>query len=121
MNVAQPLIQSSLVGEAIDAGPVLVLVADEDMRYVAVNEFACSELGYTREEFLGLTVADVARGPDTRAEYRRLVRSGALAGITTVVHKDGREFRYAYRARETVVAGLTLYVSVGWFEDEPTA
>ena len=29
-NVAQPLVQASLIGEAIDAGPVLVFVFDED-------------------------------------------------------------------------------------------
>ena len=60
-NVAQPLVQAGLLGEAIDRGPMLVLVADEEMRYVAANQLACDVLGYTRDELLGLRTTDVAR------------------------------------------------------------
>src|SRR5918996_961472 len=60
-GVAEPLIQASLLGEAIDHGPVAVFVADDDLRYIAVNEFACSLLGYSREELLGLSSTDVMR------------------------------------------------------------
>src|SRR5438445_13058454 len=35
------LIQSGLLGEAVDGGPALVFVADEHMRYVAVTRKAC--------------------------------------------------------------------------------
>ena len=52
MGVSEPLIQTSLLGEAIENGPVAVFVADEHGRYVAVNRAACQLLGYTREELL---------------------------------------------------------------------
>ncbi len=56
MRAAEPLIQTGLVGEALENGPAMVLIADEDMRYVAANVYACEQLGYTRAELLGLRV-----------------------------------------------------------------
>jgi len=56
MPAAEVLIQTALLGEAVEAGPALIFVADEQMRYIAVNQFACSALGYTREELLGLYI-----------------------------------------------------------------
>jgi PAS domain S-box-containing protein len=117
LNVAQPLIQASLVGEAIDAGPVLIFVADEKMQYVAVNEYACATLGYEREELLALGVSDVVVGSDTTTRYRRFMRDGAMAGTSTLRRKDGTELRYTYRAQPTTVAGMALYVSAGWTVD----
>ena len=116
MNVSQPLVQASLVGEAIDHGPVLVFVADEEMKYVAVNQHACDVLGYTREELLALTILDVAPAPDTADRFARMLASSSTAGTTTLRRKDGSDVRYSWRASETTVAGLTLYVSVGFVD-----
>ncbi|HVM17120.1 MAG TPA: PAS domain-containing protein [Gaiellaceae bacterium] len=116
MNVAQPLIQASLIGEAIDAGPILVFVADEEMQYVAVNDYACAALGYQRAELLALSVPDVAPGPETERTYRQFLRAGEMAGTTTLRAKDGRALTFAYRACRTTIAGLPLFVSAGWLE-----
>ena len=116
MNVSQPLIQSSLIGEAIDGGPLLVFVADEEMQYVAVNDYACTVLGYSREELLGMSVPDVTVGPGVQKTYRAFLRAGEMAGTVVLRHRDGTELPFAYRARETTVAGMTLYVSAGWIE-----
>lgn len=118
LNVAQPLIQASLIGEAIDGGPVLIFVADEEMRYVAVNDYACGALGYGREELLSLAVPDVAADSDAGDQFTRFVRDGEMAGTTTLRRKDGSELRFAYRAKPTSVAGMTLYVSAGWLVDD---
>ena len=40
VSASDPLIQASLLGEAIDAADVLVFVADETTRYIAVNRAA---------------------------------------------------------------------------------
>ena len=48
MPAAEALIQTALLGEAIESGPALVFVADEEMRYIAVNQFACDSLGQIR-------------------------------------------------------------------------
>lgn len=114
MNVAQPLVQASLLGEAIDAGPALVFVADEHMRYVAVNETACDTLGYGREELLGMSVADVSAAADTSDQYARMVSEGALSGRATLHRKDGSTVEIEYRAAEVTVAQLTFYVSIAF-------
>jgi PAS domain S-box-containing protein len=118
VNVAQPLIQAGLLGEAIDGGPMLVFVADETMRYVAVNEFACSSLGYAREELLALTVPDVSEPTDTPQRFAQFLRDGTMEGATTLRHKDGTGLRFSFRAQPTTVAGMTLYVSAGWLVDD---
>lgn len=113
MNVAQPLVQASLLGEAIDAGPALVLVADEDMNYVAVNETACEALGYEREELLAMRVTDVAGSENAAESYARFVADGEAAGRARIVRKDGSVLELEYRASRVTVAQMTFYVMVG--------
>lgn len=115
---AHLLVQSSLVGEALEDGPALVFVADHDMRYVAVNRFACETLGYTRDELLGLRVTDVAVETSAPALYEDLLRKRRKDGTTALRRKNGELLRFDYRAAETRLAGLTLYVAVG-FAVEP--
>jgi PAS domain S-box-containing protein len=113
VSVSEPLVQASLLGEAIDAGPVAVMVADEDGRYVAVNRFACELLGYTREELLGLGMQNVVRGNGSDAELAELVATRRWEGDRELERKDGTLVRMSWMARETRVAGMTFYVSVG--------
>jgi PAS domain S-box-containing protein len=117
-NVAQPLVQASLIGEAIDAGPVLVFVFDEDGRYVAANQQACDTLGYERDELVTLTVEDVAQSPDSAEVEREAGSSRTKRGRVELTRKDGSTFLFEYRSQEAVVAGLTVYVSVGWPTDD---
>jgi len=114
MGAAEALIQTALVGEAVDAGPALVFVADEEMRYVAVNRCAAETLGYTREELLQLRVTDVARETGSPAEYDELLARGSRTGVAILTTKDGRELTFEYRATQTKVAGLDMFVSVGF-------
>jgi PAS domain S-box-containing protein len=111
-GVAEPLIQASLLGEAIDHGPVAVFVADDDLRYIAVNEFACSLLGYTREELLGMSAAEVMR--DVGSEQADFVGHGTRDGTSHLVAKNGSETAIAYRTSETTVAGMRFYVVIAW-------
>ena len=112
MNVAQPLVQASLLGEAIDAGPALVFVADEDMQYVAVNETACEVLGYEREELLGMRVTDVSGSDNASEAFANMVASGEASGRGRLVRKDGSTLEVEYRATRATVAQMTFYVSV---------
>jgi PAS domain S-box-containing protein len=116
------MVQAALLGEAVDDAPVLVFVADEDRRYVAVNRYACELLGYTREELLGMSVDQVARYDDAVHEYTDFVARGYGEGTSELTRKDGLSFTFRYRARTVNVARMELYVAVGWpVDDEPPA
>jgi PAS domain S-box-containing protein len=117
MAAAEVLIQTALLGEALDAGPALVFVADDDMNYIAVNESACRTLGYTREELLKLRVTDVAREAEAPSQYDQLLARGFRHGTAVLTRKDGTTVEFAYRATQTTVAGLPLFVSVGFVRD----
>ena len=113
MTVAEPLIQASLIGEALDAGPALVFVADENMRYVAVNARACAELGYQRDELLTLSVMDICRYDEAVDEYEEMLQAGERRGEAVLTRKNGSECTLRYLAGETRLAGMTFYVSIG--------
>jgi PAS domain S-box-containing protein len=113
------LVQSSLVGEALEDGPALVFVADHEMHYVAVNRFACDALGYTRAELLELRVTDVAVETAAPTLYDDMLRRRAGSGSTPLRRRDGTLVTFTYRASQTTLAGLTLYVSVGFLDDVP--
>ena len=113
MGVSEPLIQASLLGEAIENGPAAVFVADEHGKYVAVNQAACLMLGYTREELLGLRVADVAQYSEAAEEWTEMRRAGTHAGTSSLTRKDGTLVEFRYLAGATIVAGMPVFVSVG--------
>jgi PAS domain S-box-containing protein len=91
-----------------------VFVADEDMRYVAVNDYACSLLGYSREELLALRVTDVARYSEAPREYSTMMSGGRSTGTSRLSRKDGSAISVSFLAQETKVAHMLLYVSVAW-------
>jgi PAS domain S-box-containing protein len=110
------LLQASLIGEALDDGPALVFVADEHMRYLAVNRYACEVLGYTREELLDLRVPDVAVSPEAADLYAHMLRRATDAGVTSIRRKDGEVLTMRYSAKETTAAAMTFWVSIGFIE-----
>jgi PAS domain S-box-containing protein len=111
MSVAEPLIQATLIGEAVDNGPLAIFVADENGRYVAVSSFACDLLGYTRSELLELTVHDIAPGEPVAASFEELDRNGLLSGTSVLRHKDGSDVTIEWHASRTTVAGMEFFVS----------
>jgi PAS domain S-box-containing protein len=114
VSVAEPLVQAGLLGEAIDRAPDAVLVADESMRYLAVNQAACRLLGYTREELLALRVSDVAAYPGASDGHDEMMSRRGKTGTAVLRRKDGEQIAAAYRAHETKLAGMTVYVAILW-------
>lgn len=117
MSVAEPLVQAGLLGEAIDRAPDAVLVADESMRYLAVNQAACKLLGYTREELLGLRMTDVATYPEASDDFDEMMARRGKTGTALLQRKDGEQIAACYRAHETKLAGMTVYVAILWPEE----
>ncbi len=101
-----PLIQQTLLGEAVDEGPAGVFVMGEERKYAAVNETACALLGYDRGTLLALHPDEVSPGPDA-------IRwdEGAF-GEAALRTKDGGTVRVSYRVAETTVARLRFWVAV---------
>jgi PAS domain S-box-containing protein len=116
MSTSEPLVQSVLLGEAVEHAPVAILVADDEMRYVAANATATKLLGYTREELLKLRIPDVAGHPEAEGEFEAMIAAGELMGRTTVTCKDGTKRNLRHRSSETRIAGLVYYVAVLWPE-----
>jgi PAS domain S-box-containing protein len=113
VGVSEPLIQSSLLGEAAEHAPFVMFVADDAGRYVAVNQAACVMLGYTRAELLALTLGDVARYPEAATEYSEMRQNGTRVGTSELTRKDGSVVTFEYVAGQTIVAGMPVYVAVG--------
>jgi len=117
MSVAEPLVQAGLIGEAIDRAPDAVFVADESMQYLAVNQAACTMLGYSREELLALKTSDVATYPEASREYDEMIAYGTRTGTSVLRRKDSTQFAARYRAHGTKLAGMTVYVAIIWPEE----
>jgi PAS domain S-box-containing protein len=120
MSVALPIVQAGLIGEALESGPVGVLVADDDMRYLAVNRYACELLGYAREELLRLRVPDVYQDGDAEREFADFVAHGRWSGEPRLRHKDGTLRPYHVLAGETRIGALTFYIAVFWPSETST-
>jgi len=110
---ALAILHQTLLGEAVDHSPMLAFVADEGMRYVAVNRRACDVLGYTREELLQLRVPDVASAPSARDEFAEMLAAGFRSGTATLRTKNGESLEFRYFASEALIAGLPFYLSFG--------
>jgi PAS domain S-box-containing protein len=109
-------LQRTLLGEAIDEASVLVFVADDEGRYVAVNRQACETLGYSRRDLLGLTVTEVAVAPEAPELYETMLRKGRHEGTTPIRCSDGSLLTFRYWAKAVKVGGVDFWTSVGGVE-----
>ena len=76
----------------------------EPTRFVAVNDSACSLLGYTREELLGLTPRAVD-APATPGQLRRVMER--LMHEDSIVYESARKTRDGQQAPVEVSSSLT--------------
>ncbi len=79
----------------------------ETLHFLAVNEAAVDDYGYTREEFLGMTLKDI-RPPDELPRFNEPVsRLPSLSGRTTWRHrkKDGAIIDVEIRSHQVTFEG----------------
>lgn len=89
----------TLVDQSSDAFEVIDLATG---RFVDVNEYECAELGYAREELIGLAVREVdpAVTPENwRAFAERVRAEGQVTGEGIHRRRDGTLFPIEFRAR----------------------
>jgi PAS domain S-box-containing protein len=116
---SEPLLQITLLGEAVEHAPFGVFVFDERGEYVAVNLFGCELLGYERDAVLGSRIGAFAVEPQNAIRsYRGVVDGAAPEGITYVRRGDGTVVPLRFRARETTIGGMTFYIGIAWPAEE---
>ncbi len=101
----------SLFDHATDA----FLLHDQTGRVVDANQIACEQMGYTREEILGLSPMDfdVRATPEQLAELGTLFRGGGMAAFDSIHRrKDGSTFPVEVRIRPFRLAGKWMGMSV---------
>jgi PAS domain S-box-containing protein len=110
--------RGAVLAAAIDDAPVCVFVADQEMRYVAVNRYACDLLGYDEQELLQLRVSDIASYEEAPEEYSQMVAQAYIHGRSRLRCKDGEHVWLSYAAGQVDIDGQRLYVSIGRAEFE---
>jgi PAS domain S-box-containing protein len=111
-------IQQFLLYDAIDTSPALVFVADDEMRYLAVNSTACAVLGYAREELLSMRVPDVVVTAEAPSLYQRMMDDRSQQGDVELVTKDGVQLPFIYEAAQVQVAGMQYWISIGFVNSQ---
>ena len=90
-----------------EAGPVPMWVFDlQSLRFLAVNDAAVNAYGFTREEFMAMTLFDIR--PDGERQNLLLRQAGGFVGQpSTLTHrrKDGSEFSVQSLARDVQYGG----------------
>jgi PAS domain S-box-containing protein len=111
--LASAAMQSTLLGELLDAAKIGVLAVN-DGRYVAANAYACELTGYEREELIGRRVGELNPMSDLPRQFTEVVAGRRGGGTLMIRRKDGSEVAIAYRAVPTRLAGMELLLGVFW-------
>ena len=114
---ANPLVQSTLLGELFERADIAVLVADQG-RYVAANHHACDITGYSREEILGLSVGELNPDSGLPLHFKEIEAGRRESGELTIRRKDGTPLRVGYRAARSSLAAMEVIVGVFWPLDD---
>jgi PAS domain S-box-containing protein len=108
------VLHATLFGDALIQAEVAALLADDDGRYVAVNDEACDLTGYSRSRLTSLRIGKLAGDERSRRIYENLAR-GKLRGRKVVRRRDGDLVQCRYWClRTTVGEHLPYFVMLLW-------
>ncbi len=111
----QDLVQETLLGEALEHGPVGAIVLDEEGRCLAANRLACKLSGYSREELLEGAAKALSLEPSgAEVTLHRMANGDLQAGTADLMRKDGTVIACEYRLGGTRSGGLPFFVVVFW-------
>jgi PAS domain S-box-containing protein len=107
------ILQRTLLGEAVElVEEVAVFVWNEERRYVAVNDAACTLVGLPREELIGIRVGDMS--PDVEDDVAGARTVPFRRGGSSVNRRDGETIELEWVTAHTRIAGLPYFVSICW-------
>ena len=92
-------------------GPLALMVADDDGRYVAASAGAVTLTGYDREDLVSLSVWDltpVPREANGRELWRQFLSCGTQQGEYALRRRDGHSVEAQYYAVANIAPGLHL-------------
>jgi PAS domain S-box-containing protein len=98
----------------LDKSPIAFCTINEDAKIETVNESMCRHLGYTPEEFAGMTVYDIDPNftPEKFREHRKKLYAAGFRTIETVHRrKDGTEFPVEVTAKHLKYKGRDVTYS----------
>jgi PAS domain S-box-containing protein len=107
-------IYRAIVSQASDS---ITLIDVETLAFVEFNDAACKGLGYTREEFASLTLADVVDGLDpdaVRAKMHELIAQGGAQFDTRRRRKDGSSTDVRVSVQPILVQGRVYLSDIWW-------
>jgi PAS domain S-box-containing protein len=107
---ADPLIQTSLLGDVLEHAEVATFVLADDGSCVACNLAACRLTGYERAELLVVS----PRTAGSRSLYESIVAGKRRRGRTTLNRKDGQKLRIEWRSARTALAGMPFAFVLVW-------
>ncbi|MEJ7893559.1 MAG: PAS domain S-box protein [Solirubrobacteraceae bacterium] len=108
-DVTAPRRSTELARAVFDGALDAIAVADDDQRYVEVNDAACQLFGYSRSELLEMKISDVLT-PDTPRAWDPFLEAGSSAGLCGLRRGDGSVVTAEFRAKASVVEGLHLSI-----------
>jgi PAS domain S-box-containing protein len=103
---------------------VATLVADDAGCYIGANDEACHVTGYSRDELLTLSVAQLTAPEDANPGERlwnSFVRSDYQRGSFSIRRKDGTALRVVYHAYTDIAEGMHVSFLVADDADTPGA
>ena len=111
---ASTVVQSTMLGELFENAQIGAIAVDDAGRYVAVNQYACELVGYTREELLGRRVGDLNPETDLTRQVAQVLAGERDEGEVTIRRKDGGALHVRYRAARTTLARMPFAVAFFW-------
>ena len=112
----------SVLEKAALAAVDFILVADDDRRYVAVNQAAADAFGLRRSEMVGRRIDEFfasADGGTIPEVWNNFVAEGVMSGICEM-NAAGRQRRFEFRAKANFAPGLHMSVLREVTEDVKT-